>query len=148
MRIATTSELHPEFLVPLLALLDDLRGSGIPLRLYETARTPFRQRELYQQGRSRPGQVVTRADAWQSFHQFGMAADLVFSIDGRWTWEEPEAGMWRRFGEMAGERGLTQLSFERPHVQPLGLTIRDLRDKEMCPWAAAQMRLWHEGREK
>ena len=46
----------------------ELAPSGF--ELFATHRTPRRQHDLFMQG------GVTRADAWQSAHQYGLAADF------------------------------------------------------------------------
>jgi peptidoglycan L-alanyl-D-glutamate endopeptidase CwlK len=40
-------------------------------------RSKKEQNELYAQGRSKPGQVVTNAKAGQSYHNYGLAVDFV-----------------------------------------------------------------------
>jgi peptidoglycan L-alanyl-D-glutamate endopeptidase CwlK len=113
------AHLHPAFVAPLLKLEEALQAEDIPLALYEGARSPFRQAELYARGRGvgQPGKFATRAKAWQSFHQFGIAADFVFLVNGAWTWDEPRPGLWNRYGELARAAGLRCLDFERPHCE-------------------------------
>ncbi len=67
--------------------------------------------------RRRPGRHVTRARAWESFHQYGLAVDYVFKVDDGWTWSEPDAGMWQRYQEIGTGLGLRALSFEIPHLE-------------------------------
>ena len=52
-------------------------------------RDPKTQHQLFQQGREVPGKIVTNADSWQSFHQYGLASDLVLLVDrdGNGTYE-------------------------------------------------------------
>lgn len=108
-----------------------LRREGIPLRRFETMRAPERQAALYYRGRlprhGEPGKVVTFALPWLSRHQYGLAEDWVFRVNAAWTWNEPEAGMWDRFDELAASVGLESLEFERPHVQLAGIKTSDLR---------------------
>lgn len=61
--------------------------AGYPLRLFEGWRSPLRQQQLYALGRSEPGAVVTRAKAWQSWHQFGLALDVAYFINKKWSWD-------------------------------------------------------------
>jgi peptidoglycan LD-endopeptidase CwlK len=120
-RISRTEWLDRTFLDRLLELLEALRTESIPLEVFETARSPLRQDLLYNRGRDPTGpdygRTVTRARAYESPHQFGLAADLVFKVGGAWTWQEPSKGMWKRMGELANGLGLQTLSFEKPHVQ-------------------------------
>lgn len=59
-----------------------LRGRAIP-RFSHTLRTIKEQDELYQIGRTKPGKIVTNAKGGQSYHNFGLAIDLVLIIDGK-----------------------------------------------------------------
>lgn len=122
------SHLHPLLRNFLHELDGELAAAGIPLALYEGARSPFRQVELYAKGRGvgEPGKTVTRARAWTSFHQFGMAVDYVFWNGKTWTWEESKPGMWAEYNRIARGIGLRPLSFERPHVE-LPISLSDLQ---------------------
>ena len=59
-----------------------LRGRAIPRFAY-TLRTFKEQDELYQIGRTKPGKIVTNAKGGQSYHNYGLAFDLVLIIDGK-----------------------------------------------------------------
>ena len=58
-------------------LLADAAAAGIPLTVTFTLRSMATQAALYAQGRTRPGPVVTNARAGHSFHNFGLALDVV-----------------------------------------------------------------------
>jgi peptidoglycan L-alanyl-D-glutamate endopeptidase CwlK len=129
-RITALDLLHPAFIDRLAEVVAGVRREGIPLAIFETARTPERQRALFRQGRDPAlpdyGRTVTRAAPYQSAHQFGLGADLVFNVNGKWTWDEPEPGMWDRYGAVLREHGLEPLTFERPHAQVAGFQFRQL----------------------
>ena len=112
-------QLHPDFRTALDKLLAQAGSENIPFRIFEAFRTPERQEWLFAQGRTRSGSVVTKARAWESFHQYGMAADLVLFIDGQWSWSDagPLGGHWHRLREMARDVGLRTLDWEAPHVE-------------------------------
>lgn len=59
-----------------------LIGRATP-RFSHTLRTIKEQDELYQIGRTKPGKIVTNAKGGQSYHNFGLAIDLVLIIDGK-----------------------------------------------------------------
>ncbi len=111
--------MHPQFRALALELTARCATEGLPLALYEGARSPWRQAELYARGRTTGtrGSTVTRARAWQSKHNYGMAADWVFRVNGAWSWDEPEKGMWQRFQALGFGCGLHPLSFEKPHME-------------------------------
>ena len=52
-------------------------------RFTEVLRSEARQAELYAQGRSKPGKIVTNAKPGESFHQMGLALDFCLIIDGK-----------------------------------------------------------------
>lgn len=123
--------LRPDFRWALDGLLQRLGELKIPLAVFESIRSPGRQDQLYLRGRDPAaqdyGRTVTRAQAYQSAHQFGLGADLVFRRDtGVWTWDEPERGMWDLYARLAKSCGLETLSFERPHIQIAGFDWRKL----------------------
>lgn len=145
-RIALLDDLHIDFVGRLSSLQLDLLNAGLALELYETVRTPFRQAALYAKGRTSPGPKATKAQPWESAHQYGLAADMVFKVDDKWTWEEPEEGAWKLYGELAIKHGLEQLDFEKPHIQ-LPNWRKIVADKtRWTSWSREQFRLWTEGR--
>ena len=130
-RIDTVDLLDPTFRQRLLVLMHLLEGTpaGI-LRIYESSRAPSRQAALYARGRdpSAPdyGRTVTRAQPWQSAHQWGLAVDLVPLLDGVWSWDSRYEQAWTTMAATAPQLGLECLSFERPHVQLAGFDWRKL----------------------
>ena len=141
--------LMPDFRSRLYSLEKALHDEGIPLRVFETIRSPERQGILYARGRdpNAPdfGRIVTRAQAYQSAHQHGGAADFAFFLDGRWSWEEPAAGMWLQFGALADKFKLERIRSERPHVEMPGPDWKSLPRGPMdyagwLTWLAARNR--------
>ena len=53
-------------------------------------RTPERQNELYQQGRTILGKKVTNTDGYKkkSYHQTGLAVDIYGYVEGKATWNK------------------------------------------------------------
>jgi hypothetical protein len=149
MRDSDWRHLHPAFRVH----VEELATVAAPLGLrpYEGGRTPTRQVELYARGRTigERGKTVTRAKAWESFHQYGFAEDFVFFVDGKWTWVEPEKGAWAEFQRLARGAGLRTLSFEIPHVE-LPISLADLQagrypmggDAFWEEWIETQIEAW------
>lgn len=77
--------LHPKLEGEAIAIIMDVNAKRLlgPSRLRCTCalRSPATQDQLYSQGRTAPGKVVTWAKGWQSYHQYGLAMDLVLLID-------------------------------------------------------------------
>jgi peptidoglycan L-alanyl-D-glutamate endopeptidase CwlK len=61
-------------------ILASLTGSAI-CRFAYTLRTFAEQDALFAQGRSKPGKVVTNAKGGQSYHNYGLAIDIVLILD-------------------------------------------------------------------
>jgi len=129
-RDSDPKKLHPEMRKKVKALLKKLGDENIPFKMFEGYRTPQRQAWLYAQGRTRPGGRVTKAQAWQSLHQYGVAADFVLFLDGNWSWSTAGAHgtWWERLHELGVEVGLKPLSWEKPHLQMVGVARRDLQE--------------------
>ena len=77
-------ELLEEYLVINTAL-----AKGIRLRFAQTLRTKEEQDELYAQGRTKPGKIVTNAPSLSSWHNYGLAFDIVilYDLDGNGSME-------------------------------------------------------------
>ena len=76
--------LHPKLRDEAIELYDEiieaLTGSAI-CRFAYTLRTFAEQDALYAQGRSKPGNKVTNAKGGQSYHNYGLAIDIVLLVD-------------------------------------------------------------------
>lgn len=107
------------------------------LQLYAMAESEFRitqglrswqeQANLYAQGRTAPGEIVTNAQPGYSFHCFGLACDFVPMANGQpiWDTQQPE---WKHIIDLAPSCGLvsgsTWIHFpDWPHLQPSELPI-------------------------
>lgn len=121
---------HPLMRSTSMALEALVEAARLPIRRFETARLPERQCSLYLEGRVAghgvAGKPTTYSKPWRSRHQFGLAEDWVFFINGQWTWVEPEPGAWGHFHDLARQVDLEPLGFEVPHVQLAHLNTGDL----------------------
>ncbi len=96
--------LNPDFAQAILRVLKRMEEKGRPFALLEGFRSAERQTRL-----SQMGYHVTRASAYQSQHQFGLAADLAPIKDGKisiserdpWTLEA-----YQMMGQAAAAEGL------------------------------------------
>lgn len=127
-RNSALEPLHPVFREKAGSLLQECGKAELPFKLFEGYRSPERQRDLYQQGRTAPGAIVTRANAWQSYHQYGVAADFVLFINGRWSWVDSGEfkNHWKKLHQLAAKVGLEPLSWELPHLQLKSLQLASL----------------------
>lgn len=68
------AEVHPELSRRIHQLADML---DFPIIVTQALRTYAQQQALYDQGRTTPGNVVTKANAGYSMHNFGLAVDVA-----------------------------------------------------------------------
>lgn len=99
-------------------MLAECNDKGIPLVVTEGYRTFARQQELYEQGRSKAGLIVTNAKAGYSFHNYGIAFDVAFKKGKAISWD----GNWDLIGKIGKSLGLEWggdwASFkDKPHFQ-------------------------------
>ncbi len=97
----------PELRSRVQRVIDRMKGEyGHDVSIVETARSQERQDHLYEQGRSRPGAVVT----WtrDSAHTRGDAVDVI--VDGSWE----NAQGFARLQRIAKEEGLRTLGMKDP----------------------------------
>jgi peptidoglycan LD-endopeptidase CwlK len=97
--------LDGEFRQRLLVVFQIMRQHGYEVALLEGYRSPERQDYL-----ASLGQHVTSAAAFQSYHQFGLAADCAFFLNGRIIIDERDPWAMRGYklyGEAAEAAGLT-----------------------------------------
>jgi peptidoglycan L-alanyl-D-glutamate endopeptidase CwlK len=117
---AKHEKLHPEFKKRRDKILRAIRSQGYEIAEHKGMRTFAEQAHLYEKGRSRPGNIVTNARPGRSWHNYGLASDLVFLKNGKWSWSEEHP--WELIGKYAKEYGLKwggdfRKLKDRPHVQ-------------------------------
>lgn len=75
---------------------------GIRLRVTSGFRSWQEQTRLYNKGRSSPGKRVTNAKAGESYHNYGLAFDVVEIKNGKAIWNNPN---WQRIGQLGKSLG-------------------------------------------
>ncbi len=141
------SHLHPIFRTKVFRLQKQLAAEDLPFQIFEGCRSPQRQQYLFDQGRTRPGPVVTHARPWTSAHQYGLAADFVLFENNRWSWDTSgrRQGWWQRLHALGREQGLEPLSFELPHLQVAGIDLGRLKSGAYPPGGDLAWAEWLEG---
>lgn len=131
-RIATLENLAPKFRAVVEAVLADIPEAV----LFESYRSPERSDWLYGMGRDYSdgranGGTVTRAAAGHSWHNFGVAGDLIHRT---LQWDAP-AEWWARLGRSiilhGGIWGGAWRVADLPHAQLAGLRVspdNDIRE--------------------
>lgn len=133
-RIATLFSLHPKFrgiaegINKQLILAYEAGKTQFLLQPFETVRSADRQEEVFMKGAS-------KARAWQSAHQFGLACDWVPYLSTNtntrdaaklakvpsmlpgWFWPRTDHPDWDFLTEVAHAAGCVTISWDRPHVE-------------------------------
>lgn len=133
-------DLHPQVRVMAEQLLARAAAAGVPLTVTFTLRSMATQAVLYAQGRTRPGPIVTNAAPGHSFHNFGLALDVVptaLLALPRWgdtpDHQDRTDALWAKVGAMGLSVGLRwggefTTIIDRPHFEwSGGLTLAQLR---------------------
>lgn len=126
--------LHPKLADAVTHLLTEAKARGLSIGLQCGLRTAEEQDHEYAKGRTvknpdgydpikRPmGMIVTKARAWDSWHNYGLAVDIVFKDEkGNWTWDKKFED-WLKvgvIGEMFGLRwgGRWLYLADEPHFE-------------------------------
>lgn len=122
MRLA---QVHPKVSEGIQKLITTLAGEGIAIRVTQGFRSYEEQDQLYEQGRTAPGPIVTYAHAGYSWHNFGLAVDVApFDAHGKPDWDIRHAG-WSRIVALAEADGFVSGSRwgkpDWPHLQMTGV---------------------------
>lgn len=117
-------------------LIEKAHAEGIFIIITQGLRTYAEQNTLYEQGRTKPGKIVTNARGGYSFHNFGLAFDFCVCdiVGGKLVPNWFVDLRWKRVGEIGKSLGLEWggdwTSFrDYPHFQQtFGLTLAQLRN--------------------
>lgn len=79
---ARLAEVHPELARRVTKLYEQCETHSLPIRVTCGLRTYDEQNQLFDEGRTIPGNIVTDAKGGFSAHQFGYAVDVVPGREG------------------------------------------------------------------
>jgi len=125
-------DLHPKVQAKVSELLARCRKEGLDVLIYSTYRDIESQNELYAQGRTKAGKIVTNSKGGQSYHNYRVAFDFVPMFNGKPLWNDTKAIT--KVGEIGESIGLSWAgrwkSFkELLHFQYTeGLTLKDFQE--------------------
>ena len=80
--------LHPRLRGEAKKILERCWQSGLRVRFTHTLRTFAEQAEIYAQGRTKAGKIVSFAKAGMSWHNYGLAIDICFLVQNGASWDE------------------------------------------------------------
>jgi peptidoglycan LD-endopeptidase CwlK len=99
---ARIQKLHPSIRERVRKFIMEADRQGMKLRITSGLRDFAEQAKLYAQGRTDPGNIVTNAKPGSSFHNYGLAIDVVEIKDGKGLWENPN---WSKIGALGKSFG-------------------------------------------
>lgn len=100
------ANMNPDFVKRVNTIIDQLRGEGFDVRVVDGFRTFSEQQQRFEQGRTVPGTVLTDRQAGHSWHNYGLAVDIVLNDDdGHPVWPENSSSFWQRLGDVALTQG-------------------------------------------
>lgn len=105
------TSLHPKVVEAVNKLITEAKARGLNVGMRSGIRTAEEQDDLYALGRTkinpdgikpnRPmGRIVTKARAFESWHNYGIAVDVVFRTDKGWTWDDVPDEKWDELGNV------------------------------------------------
>ena len=153
--------LHPSLRPKAEELIKRAKAAGIDIIITQTLRTKAEQDELYAQGRTKPGNIVTQAKYPQSLHCWGVAFDIAVVIGGKANWDTTWYKKVGPLGEALGlEWGGRWTNFpDYPHYQLPGYSWTALVKqygspenfiktwREVKPVAAVDVKVFVKGKE-
>ncbi len=129
-------DLHPVVEAKAREFLRQCEEAGIEIIVTSTLRTLAEQERLYAQGRTQPGRILTKAKPGRSWHNYGLAFDVVPLRDGKPVWGTTgkDLELWEQVGAIGESVGLEWAGRwkrfrEFPHFQWTGgLTLADVQN--------------------
>ena len=111
-------------------LVRGMKAIGMPIVQVGGFRTYQAQENLFAQGRTRGGDIVTDARGGESLHNYGVAVDFAFLVNGKPSWSETHD--WKSLGQLGKilgfEWGGDWKKPDRPHFEmKLGYSLKDFQ---------------------
>lgn len=85
-------------------LISECEKEGIEIKIVQTLRTIKEQDALYAQGRTKAGNIVTKAKGGYSFHNFGVAFDVCPVVNKKLEWNDKK--LFKKIGAIGASLGL------------------------------------------
>lgn len=138
--------LHPKLRDEALDIYEEIcqaLNGRAECRFSFTLRTFAEQNELFAQGRTKPGAIVTRAKGGQSWHNYGLAVDIVLLVGGKGSWDiktdfdKDGRSDWMEvvdiFKRYGWEWGGDWKFFDAPHFQKtFGMSINEMLKRHIA----------------
>jgi peptidoglycan L-alanyl-D-glutamate endopeptidase CwlK len=128
--------LHPKAQEKAREFLKELKGAnffdGVVVKIISGTRTYAEQAEIYAQGRTKPGRIVTKAGPGRSNHNFGTAWDVGLFNDSDYLDDSP---LYKEVGKVGKSLGLEwggdwRSIIDEPHFQlPTEYNMTQVRER-------------------
>ena len=122
-------QLEPSFRKKVIKFLKKAKKAGYDLRITSSFRDCNKQNQLYAQGRTTPGKVITNARCGKSAHNYRIAVDLIQYRDGK-PWGSWDAPNWEPIGRIAENVGIEWGGRFRSFKDPIH--FQDLQGKPIA----------------
>lgn len=113
---------YPKLQIKAIQLVEECRKQGLLVSIGDTLRTVAEQDELYAQGRTKPGNIVTNSpgSSYSSYHMWGTAFD-IYRNDGKGSYNDTD-DFFGKAGAIGKGIGLEwggdwKSIIDRPHFQ-------------------------------
>lgn len=116
-------------------LISECEKEGIEIKIVQTLRSIRKQNDLYAQGRTKPGNIVTNAKGGYSFHNFGVAFDVCPVVNKKLEWNDKK--LFKKIGAIGISLGLEwggawKTFKDLPHFQyRANYTLNDFRTEKV-----------------
>lgn len=133
--ISRVGVLHPEIRKSVIDFIDEIEAkTGLLFRIVQGLRTFDEQQAIYDQGRTKPGKIVTNAKPGSSYHNYGLAIDIVPIVNGKPDWNFKYETIY----DIAEKHGFTcggkfKSIVDKPHFEKnYGLKWRELLSRHQA----------------
>lgn len=99
------TQLHPDLQIIIKKFVDECKRQGYIVGIADCYRNEKEQNDLYAQGRTKPGKIVTNARYGDSFHNWFLAFDILRN-DGKGIYDDSD-GWFAKVGRIGKSFGLS-----------------------------------------
>lgn len=134
-------KLYPQIMDRAKDMIEE--AAGIGFYPYSGYRDFNKQKKLYAQGRTVPGIIVTDSVPGKSYHNYGLAIDMVYGGPGKWSWSGKHN--WSKMGSIGKKHGFEwgKSWGDAPHLQmSFGIDIETLYAVYKKTWKLKNVWEW------
>ena len=126
------SKLHPELIPICNEFIKRCKAAGLNVLVTDTFRSKAEQTDLYSQGRTTKGNIVTNCQYPDSPHNWGVAFDFCRNVKGR-EYDNSDR-FFERCGAIGKQLGLTWGGDWKKFVDKPHLELKKFMPNSSCSW--------------